>query len=238
MLRLDKMLADAGWGTRNEVRQAIRTGRVRVDGDPVSDPARKVDPSACAVLMDGQEIGYRAHDYLMMHKPAGVVSATEDPREPTVIDLLPPPYRRRGLFPAGRLDKDATGLLVLTNDGALAHRITAPGRRVPRVYRVEVDGPLSPADAEAFAAGMTLPGGEVCLSAELCQIPGEEGKTAQVTLCEGKYHQIKRMFAARGHTVLALKRLSHGALRLDETLRPGEWRPLSEAERAALDGLR
>ena len=228
-LRLDKLLADAGWGSRSETRRAIRAGRVTVDGAAVLDPSVHVDADRQTVTVDGQDAGYRAHDYLMLHKPAGVVSATEDPTEPTVISLLPPRYQRRGLFPAGRLDKDATGLLLLTNDGALCHAMTAPGRGIARVYQVLLDKPVGSEDISAFTRGLMLPDGESCLPAALT-IDSDRSREAGVTIYEGKYHQIKRMFAARGLRVISLKRLSHGPLLLDEDLPPGAWRPLDETE--------
>jgi len=231
-LRLDKLLSAAGWGSRAEMRAAIKSGRVTVDGAAASDPAFKVDPAWQSVTIDGQDADYRGHDYIMLHKPAGVVSATEDPTEPTVLSLLPPRYQRRGLFPAGRLDKDTTGLLLLTNDGALCHRLTAPGRTA-RVYEATVDSPINPGDVRAFAVGLRLPDGETCLPAEL--LPDEkDSKKAQIILREGKFHQIKRMFLTRNHTVLTLKRLSHSSLRLDDNLPPGSWRPLTDTERQTL----
>ena len=168
----------------------------------------------------------------MLHKPAGLVSATEDPRQPTVLELLPQHLRRVGLFPAGRLDKDTEGLLLLTNDGPLAHRLLAPRNHVDKTYFVRVDGELDGADAAAFAAGMMLEDGLACLPAGLEVL--EQPDTALVTLHEGKYHQIKRMLAARGKPVVYLKRLTMGPLMLDPALERGEWRPLSAEEVAAL----
>jgi 16S rRNA pseudouridine516 synthase len=215
------------------MRRAVAQGRVTVDGAVVVSADARVDP-ALPVRIDGQDADYRPHDYLMLHKPAGVVSATEDPRLPTVIGLLPPRYRRRGLFPVGRLDRDTTGLLLLTNDGALAHALMAPGRHVDKVYMVLVEGPLTEADRAAFAAGLTLRSGEAFAPAELSILSSGARSLARLTLREGRHHQIKRMMAARGHEVQSLKRVSIARLTLDETLPPGAWRPLSDGETALL----
>ena len=232
-MRLDKLLHDAGWGSRSDVRQAVRDGRVSVSGIPVTDPACQLDPDSQSVTIDGQNADYRRHDYLMLHKPEGLLSATEDPRQPTVLSLRPPRYRRRGLFPVGRLDKDTTGLLLLTNDGALAHEMTSPGKRTPRVYQVTADRPIPSICVSAFARGLVLPGGEICGEAAI-QPDETDPHDASVTLFEGKYHQVKRMFSAFGLTVTKLKRLSHGVLALDPDLPPGAWRPLTAAEQALL----
>lgn len=171
----------------------------------------------------------------MLHKPAGVLSATEDRSQPTVLDLLPPEMKRRGLFPVGRLDKDTTGLLLLTDDGPLAHGLLSPKKHVDKVYLARVDGQVDGADAAALAAGLTLGDGTVCLPAGL--EPLGDGSTCLVTLQEGKYHQVKRMLAARGKPVLTLHRLRMGPLTLDEGLKPGKWRFLTPRERAELRGL-
>ena len=180
--------------------------------------------------MDGQSVG-GSMTYLMLHKPGGLLSATEDKRQSTVLDLLPEHYRRQGLFPVGRLDKDTEGLLLLTNDGELAHRLLAPKSHVDKVYLAHVEGQPDQADVQAFAQGMTLEDGLECMPAGLVPLGG--GKCL-VTLREGKFHQVKRMLAARGKPVTYLKRLSMGPLTLDEGLEKGTWRPLTEAELAAL----
>lgn len=231
MERLDKLLAGTGRWSRKEVKELVRTGRVTVDGQTAARPEEKYAPEA-VITVDRERVICSGLYYLMLHKPAGVVSATEDPRQKTVLDLLPEHLRRVGLFPAGRLDKDTEGLLLLTNDGVLAHELLSPKKHVDKTYFVRVDGALDQEDVAAFAAGMTLEDGDTCLSAglELLERPDE----ALVTLREGKYHQIKRMLAVRGKPVRYLKRLTMGPLRLDETLEKGRWRELTAQERRAL----
>ena len=194
------------------------------------------DPERAELQVDGQRVYCAAFLYLMLHKPAGVLSATEDRRQPTVLDLLPPELGRRGLFPVGRLDKDTTGLLLLTDDGPLSHALLSPRRHVDKVYWARVEGTLDAGDADALREGMTLGDGLRCLPAELEIL--EDGSQCRVTLREGKYHQVKRMLAARGKPVLALKRLSMGPLALDRALKPGEWRFLRPQEVLALQSLR
>ena len=232
MERLDKIISATGKKSRREVRELVRQGRVLVDGKPATAADKKVYPQAAVILLDGEPLGYEKFTYVMLHKPAGVLTATEDRRQETVLDLLPPELRRRALSPVGRLDKDTEGLLLLTNDGQLAHRLLSPKSHVDKVYYARVDGALEPGDIAAFAAGMTLGDGLECLPAGLEILSPTE---ALVTLREGKFHQIKRMLAARGKPVLYLKRLSMGRLRLDPALAPGAWRMLTEEERSALN---
>ena len=231
MERLDKILANTGRWSRKEVRELVRAGRVTVDGVVARSSEEKHDPAA-RFQVDGQEISGERLVYLMLHKPAGLVSATEDPREPTVLSLLPPHLQRVGLFPAGRLDKDTEGLLLLTNDGPLAHRLLSPRWHVDKTYYVKVEGRLDGEDVEAFRQGLTLEDGLTCLPAGLEIL--EDGQAGIVTLREGKYHQVKRMLASRGKPVRYLKRLTMGPLTLDSSLAPGQWRPLTPEERAAL----
>ena len=230
--RLDKLLASTGRWSRKEVKDLVRQGRVLVNGRPVLRSEEKWEPTETELTVDGQRVDCAPFVYLMLHKPAGLLSATEDRDQRTVLDLLPEHLRRRGLFPVGRLDKDTEGLLLLTNDGPLAHRLLAPRHHVDKTYFVRVDGELDGADAAAFAAGMMLEDGLACLPAGLEVL--EQPDTALVTLHEGKYHQIKRMLAARGKPVVYLKRLTMGPLMLDPALERGEWRPLSAEEVAAL----
>ena len=228
MERLDKFLAAQGKGTRKEVGRLIRSGAVAVDGVPVRDPAAKVDPSRQTVAVGGNPILWQEHLYIMMNKPAGVLSATEDRRQKTVLDLLPEDLRRRGLFPAGRLDKDTTGLLLITDDGDLAHRMLSPKKHVYKLYQARLDAPVTPEDVRAFEEGVRW-GEEVYAPARLWA--GEEDPfVAFAQVYEGRFHQVKRMFQARGKTVLSLKRLKIGGLSLDSTLQEGECRLLAPEE--------
>lgn len=226
MERLDKLLAGTGRWSRREVKELVRQGQVRVDGVIAAAAEQKIDPSA-AVTVAGETVALGGCTYLLLHKPAGVLTATEDRRQPTVLELLPAEYRRRGIAPVGRLDKDTTGLLLLTDDGELAHRLLSPKYHVDKRYLAQVDGALGQADVEAFAGGITLADGTECLPAGL-ELLSEH--RCIVTLRQGKFHQVKRMLASRGAPVVTLHRLSMGALTLPETLLPGQWRPLTEAE--------
>ena len=227
-MRLDKLLAGSGRSTRSEAKKLIRAGRVRVDGQAVTDPAAHCDPSS-EVLLDGERVVWQEYLYLMMNKPAGYLSVTEDPRAPTVLELLPPELRRRNLSPAGRLDKDSEGLLLLTSDGDFCHRVISPKSGIEKEYYIEVDRPF-PEGAEAlFSAGAVLEDGEVCLPARL--EPSQDRLRARVFLREGKYHQVKRMAIAAGTRVKYLKRLSVGGVALDPQLQPGQFRELTDSER-------
>ena len=231
MERLDKLLSATGRWSRREARELVRQGRVLVDGRCAVSAEEKIDSAAACVLVDGEPVAREKYIYVMLHKPAGILSATEDSRQPTVLDLLPPAWRKRGVAPVGRLDKDTEGLLLLTDDGALAHHLLSPKFHVDKVYYAQVSGVLQPSDTAAFAAGMTLPDGLQCLPAELEILsPGE----CLVTLREGKFHQVKRMLAARGKPVTYLKRLAMGSVRLDASLSPGAFRVLTEEEVKAL----
>lgn len=232
MERLDKLLSSTGHWSRKEVKELVKQGRVSVNGTKVNKPEDKCDPAQAEVRVDGKLVDCAPFVYLMLHKPAGLLSATEDKKQKTVIDLLPEHLQRRGLFPVGRLDKDTEGLLVLTDDGALAHELLSPKKHVDKVYYAEVEGVLDQEDITALKDGMTLADGLECLPAGLEILEG--GSRCRVTLREGKYHQVKRMLAARGKPVQYLKRLSMGGLKLDEELKKGEWRPLTAAELTAL----
>lgn len=235
MDRIDKLLCSTGRWSRREVKDLVRQGRVAADGRTVLRPEEKADPENVRLTVDGAEVICAPFVYVMLHKPAGVLSATEDRSQSTVLDLLPPELKRRGLFPVGRLDKDTTGLLLLTDDGPLAHGLLSPKKHVDKVYLARVEGRVDGADAAALAAGLTLGDGTVCLPAGL--EPLGDGSACLVTLREGKYHQVKRMLAARGKPVLTLHRLRMGPLTLDEGLKPGKWRFLTPRERAELRGL-
>lgn len=211
MTRIDKVLSDLGIASRKEIRQIIRSGRVSVDGIPVTAPESRIDPEIARLTLDGRILAYRKFRYFAMDKPEGVITASEDGKQKTVMDLLPAELKNLDLFPVGRLDKDTSGLLLLTNDGEFAHRVISPKQHVTKEYYAETDGETDAHDAEAFARGITLKDGLVCLPAEL--IP--HGRSCTVIVQEGKYHQVRRMLAAVGKPVTALRRLAIGALRIE-----------------------
>lgn len=231
MERLDKVIANRGVASRREVKALVRQGRVLVDGVPAAAPDMKVAAETAVITVDGMTLGSERHIYLLLHKPAGVLTATEDKRQPTVLDLIPQELRRRDLAPVGRLDKDTEGLLLLTDDGELTHRLLSPKYHVDKVYYARVEGVPDEQDAAAFAEGLLLGDGLQCLPAKLEPLGGGE---CLVTLREGKFHQVKRMLASRGKPVQYLKRLSMGALRLEPELAAGQCRLLTEEELFAL----
>ena len=231
MERLDKVIANRGAASRREVKTLVRQGRVLVDGIPAAAADMKVDAAAAVITVDGVALESERHVYLLLHKPAGVLTATEDKRQPTVLDLIPQEMRRRDLAPVGRLDKDTEGLLLLTDDGELTHRLPSPKYHVDKVYYARVEGVPDAADAAAFAEGLLLGDGLQCLPAKLEPLGGGE---CLVTLREGKFHQVKRMLASRGKPVQYLKRLSMGPLRLEPELAAGQCRLLTEEELFAL----
>ena len=232
--RLDKLLASTGRWSRSEVKRMVREGRVLADGRIAATAEEKYDAEQVALTVNGEAVPLRKYVCIMLNKPAGLLSATEDGHGQTVLDLLPPKYQKRGLFPVGRLDKDTEGLLILTDDGALAHDLLSPKKHVDKVYYARVNGKLNDEDCAAFAAGMRLGDGLECLPAGLEILSAGAESEALVTLREGKFHQIKRMLAARGKPVLYLKRLSMGGLALDESLPRGAWRALTEDEESTL----
>lgn len=234
LLRLDKLLSSQGTATRSESQRVIRSGRVAVGGRVCRDPAAKVDPEQAGVTVDGRLLLYRRHSYLMMNKPAGWLCVSRAPNAPTVIDLLPEEWRRPGLFPAGRLDKDTVGLVVITDDGDFAHRMLSPRKEIVKRYQAVVDGPVTPAMREAFAAGTSLADGTICRPAALAVLEDGGHPLTEVSVTEGRYHQVKRMFLSVGRRVLWLKRVSIGGLVLDETLKEGGSRPLTEEEQGAV----
>ena len=231
MERLDKVIANRGVASRREVKALVRQGRVLVDGVPAAAPDMKVAAETAVITVDGMTLGSEQHIYLLLHKPAGVLTATEDKRQPTVLDLIPQEWRRRDLAPVGRLDKDTEGLLLLTDDGELTHRLLSPKYHVDKVYYARVEGVPDEQDAAAFAEGLLLGDGLQCLPAKLEPLGGGE---CLVTLREGKFHQVKRMLASRGKPVQYLKRLSMGPLRLEPELAAGQCRLLTEEELFAL----
>ena len=226
MERLDKIIAACGAASRREVKTLVRQGRVKVNGALVSSAEMKVDEETAVIMVDGVALQYEKFVYVLLHKPAGVLSATEDKRQETVLDLLPETYRKRGLAPVGRLDKDTEGLLLLTDDGELTHRLLSPKYHVDKVYYARVEGTPDESDRAAFAEGISL-SDFTCLPAELTLMG--EGECC-VTVREGKFHQVKRMLASRGKPVTYLKRLSMGPLQLDESLSVGQWRLLEKEE--------
>ena len=237
-MRLDKFLSDMDAGTRSELKKDIRKGHVSVDGVIVTDPGFSVSPSS-RVSYKGVSIGYDELEYFMLNKPAGVISASEDSREATVIDLITGP-KRKDLFPVGRLDRDTEGLLLITNDGALAHRLLSPKHHVDKIYYVKVSGILSDNDIELFSDGLVLADGLECLPADLKILSVSDDdytSEAEITIREGKFHQVKRMFSSIGAEVIYLKRLSMGPLSLDPDLAPGEYRPLTPGELASLESV-
>lgn len=227
LIRLDKFICDQGLGGRKEVRQMIKAGRVRLNGVTASAPDVKFDPESALVELDGSPLGYAKFRYYMMDKPAGVLTATRDGKQKTVLDLVTPEMRRMGIFPVGRLDKDTSGLLLLTNDGNFAHRVISPKSEVEKLYYAKVEGSPDDADCMAFEKGLVLADGTQCLPAKLELLGGSE---CYVRVMEGKYHQVKRMLASRGKPVLALRRLAVGGLSLDSALSPGGFRELTETD--------
>ncbi|SHM64405.1 ribosomal small subunit pseudouridine synthase A [Caldanaerovirga acetigignens] len=231
--RLDKILSMSGYGSRKDVKRIIKQGDVTINGRTATNPSTPVDPAVDFVQVLGEPLIFKEYVYIMMNKPKGVISATRDLHETTVIDLLDGEYSHRNLFPVGRLDKDAEGLLLITDDGKLAHRLLSPRKKVEKVYYVEVRGLLGEDDVKAFKEGIFL-GNYRALPAKLEILKSGDVSSAIVTVYEGKFHQIKRMVKARGKEVTYLKRLSMGPIKLDESLKPGEWRELTEEEIRAL----
>ncbi len=226
MERLDKFLCDSGVGTRSQVKLILKSGRVAVDGKPCKDGSVKIDPNTQEVTLDGAVLGGKRMVVLMLNKPAGFVTATEDKNDKTVMELIPQEYLHLDVKPVGRLDKATEGLLLFTNDGDLLHRLISPKKEVPKVYYARHEGQAGAADVQAFREGLTLKDGLNCLPATLEPIgPGE----SRITVCEGKYHQVRRMMASRGMTVLYLERVQEGALTLG-TLPRGQVRELTFGE--------
>ena len=231
MERLDKFLCDSGAGTRSQVKLLLKAGRVAVDGKVEKDNGKKIDPEKQVVTLDGEVLGGKRRVVVMLNKPAGLVTATEDPVERTVMELLPESMKHLDLKPVGRLDKATEGLLLFTNDGDLLHRLISPKKEVPKVYYAKHEGTASAKDMQAFADGIALRDGTVCLPAKLEPLgPGE----SLITVCEGKYHQVRRMMASRNMTVLYLERRKEGALTLGDLPR-GRVRELTVEEVASLE---
>ena len=227
LTRLDKFISSQLNISRKDARTGIRRGLASVDGAQEKDADFKLDPESNSVIYDGQAVKYKKHIYIVMNKPAGVLSASEDKKRKTVIDLVPERLLRKGLFPVGRLDRDTTGLLIITDDGDFAHRVLAPQKSIYKTYIAELDGDITDNAPELFLRGITLADGTVCRSAYLKRL---SDRTAEIKICEGKYHQIKRMFGVVGLGVNSLERRAVGGLLLPDFLKPGECMEMSEAE--------
>ena len=232
-MRIDKLISESGIASRKEASRAARSGGVTVDGAVVKDLSKHVDPEKCRVFYLGREIVYRRFTYVMLNKPEGYVSATDDKSLPYVTELLPEEMRRMELFPVGRLDRDTTGLMILTNNGQLAHSLLSPKHHVAKDYFFTAKEPLCAGAEEQFASGVTLADGYECKEAVL--VLSDDRMSGKITLTEGKYHQIKRMIAAMGNRVTSLKRISFGTIPLDESLALGEWRYLTDEEIITLE---
>lgn len=229
MERLDKIIASQGKYSRSEVKKLVKAGLVKVNGNIVKSSDIKCDVSTDEITVDGVSLNYKKHIYIMLNKPKGVISATEDPTQKTVIDLVPSELKRSGLFPAGRLDGDTTGFVLITDDGDFAHRILSPKNHIMKTYHATLRRPLTDEDIVAFKKGLTLGDGTKCLEAYVRMLPDREN-VAEVIICEGKYHQVKRMFASLDNKVLELRRVKMGELELDEALSEGECRELTAEE--------
>ncbi len=238
-MRLDRLLVMLGEGTRTQVKDMVRAGRVTVCGVPARDSGMQVDAGSMEVRLDGRRLEYKAVRHVMLNKPQGTLTAARDKKQKTVMDLLPPLYAAMGCMPAGRLDKDTEGLLIITSDGQLAHRIISPKKDVSKVYFARVSGVLGEDDIAAFAAGLHIADSDGAFDAKPAglEIVSTDGACSEVRVrvSEGKYHQVKRMLASRGAPVVYLRRERIGALSLDPALAPGQWRELTEEEVALLD---
>ena len=229
MERIDKIIASQGQYSRSEVKKLVKDGRVTLDGKVIKSSDVKADPDKNDIAIDGKSIGYKKHLYIMLNKPQGVVSATEDTDHTTVIDLVPKSLKRDGLFPAGRLDGDTVGFVLITDDGDFAHKILSPKNHIMKTYHATLQRPVTQEDIDAFRNGIELKDGTLCLEAQVRPIDGDE-PMAEIKICEGKYHQVKRMFAALGNKVVFLKRVKMGNLSLDESLEEGKCREITPEE--------
>lgn len=234
MERLDKILTERGFGSRKEVQKLIRSGTVTVNGETCKKPDTKLDLQKDDVTASGRAVGADKYIYIMMNKPVGVVSATQDNRDKTVIDILPAEYKRPGLFPAGRLDKDTEGLLIITNDGDFAHKMLSPSKKVYKQYEAELDGEITDDIIRAFKEGIVFSDGTKCLPAELRFADEKDNNNAVVKICEGKFHQVKKMFSSCGLRVVHLKRISIGNLYLSSKLTIGSCKLLTKLDIEAI----
>lgn len=229
-LRIDKVLSNVGYGSRAEIKRYCKYGIITVNGEVVNNPGLQVDPENDEIIFDGDAVNYREFVYIMLNKPDGYISATFDKFDPIVLDLIDPSYLAFEPFPVGRLDKDTEGLLVLTNDGKLSHRVLSPKKHVPKTYYAKIEGIVTEEDIKAFKKGVVLDDGYETMPAQLEILKSDEISEIELTIHEGKFHQVKRMFESVGKKVVYLKRLSMGKLKLDETLALGEYRELTEEE--------
>ncbi|WP_026478734.1 pseudouridine synthase [Alkaliphilus transvaalensis] len=236
-LRLDKILSHMGYGSRKEITRLCKAGIITVDGKVVKSSSQHIDPVASIIKVGEEEVNYREFVYILMNKPAGVISATEDSRHQTVVDLLDVEYRSFDVFPVGRLDIDTEGFLLLTNDGQLAHRLLAPKKHVPKTYYAHVEGNVTEEDVIAFKGGVTLDDGYQTKPGELTILKSDAISEIELTIYEGKFHQVKRMFEAVGKKVIYLKRIAMGSLKLDEDLELGEYREMTPEELEELTKL-
>lgn len=229
-MRIDKLLANSGFGSRKDVKKLLKSGAVLCNEKKITDAKAHVDPEQDQIMVHGELVEYRKFIYVMMNKPQGYISATEDDRLQTVLDLLEPEDAYMKPFPVGRLDRDTEGLLVLTNDGQLAHDVLAPKKHVPKTYYAVIDGAVDEVDIERFKQGVTLDDGYVTKPGELTILKSGTQSEIELIITEGKFHQVKRMFEAVGKKVVYLKRIAMGVLLLDESLEPGEYREMTEEE--------
>lgn len=236
-MRIDKLLANMGYGTRKEVKILLKGGNVRINGNPEKNAKTHVKPEEDQVTVMGEEVEYKKYIYLMMNKPGDLISATEDAHDMTVIDILQPEDQVFDPFPVGRLDKDTEGLLLITNDGQLNHRLTSPNKGVGKTYFAEIEGKVTDEDVKEFASGVTLDDGYKTKPGELVILESDDISEVELTISEGKFHQVKRMFEAVDKTVTYLKRVKIGALELDEELELGEYRELTDEEIGYLKGI-
>ena len=233
-MRIDKVLSELGVCTRRDAAKIAKSGGILIDGAPIKDVSKHIDPEKCSIVFLGRELSYKKFTYVMLNKPEGYVSATDDKSLPYVTELLPEELRRRELFPVGRLDRDTVGLMILTNNGQLAHSVLSPKHHVEKVYRFTAADPVKIGAEDIFRDGVTLADGYECKSAILTL---DEGRTSgEIVLTEGKYHQIKRMIASTSNRVTSLERISFGGIALDTSLSRGEWRYLTDEEIALLEG--
>ena len=228
--RLDKLIASQGKLSRSDVKKMVKSSRVTVDGAVVKSADIKVDADKSVISVDGKALNYKKNIYIMLNKPQGVISASNDKTQKTVVDLVPPELYRDGLFPAGRLDGDTVGFVLITDDGDFAHRILSPKNHIMKTYHATLRSPLTEEDIAAFKNGIELSDGTLCLEAEVRMLEKTDEPIAEVKICEGKYHQVKRMFAALGNKVLYLKRVRMGGLDLDESLEEGQCREITAEE--------